>query len=102
MKCYRCGNPYHGEAVYYKNHAFLRLIHERRALGKQCDIMPKSRSVESLNQEFAERVLAYVNLDQGWKTRVLAALMDNGGISEAKANKIQAERLRKALENLRK
>lgn len=28
--------------------------------------------------------------------------MDNGGISEAKAKKIQVERLRKALENLRK
>jgi hypothetical protein len=48
LKCHRCGNPYHGEAVYYKNHAYLRLIHKRRTLGKQCDIMPKERLRKAL------------------------------------------------------
>ena len=102
LKCHRCGNPYHGEAIYYKGEANLRLTHERRSLGKQCDVLPRSRSVESLNQEFADRVLTYVTLDEGWKNRIMAALTNNGGVSEAKANQIQAERLHKALENLRK
>ncbi|OGC94402.1 MAG: hypothetical protein A2W25_01850 [candidate division Zixibacteria bacterium RBG_16_53_22] len=102
LKCHQCGNSYHGEAVYYKDRTKLRLIHERHSQGKQCNTLPKSRSVESLNKEFGERVLAYVNLDEGWKTRIIAALMSNGGISEDKADQNQAERFRKVLENLRK
>ena len=101
LKCHHCGNSYHGEAVYYKDTTKLRLIHERHSHGKQCNIMPKSRSVDSLNREFAERVLAYVNLDKGWKTRVMAVIL-NGGVTENKANQDQANRLSKVLENLRK
>ena len=102
LKCHQCGNSYHGEAVYYKDRTKLRLIHERHSQGKQCNTLPKSRSVESLNKEFGERVLAYVNLDEGWKTRIIAALMSNGGISEDKPDQKQAERFRKVLENFRK
>jgi site-specific DNA recombinase len=101
LKCHHCGNSYHGEAVYYKDTTKLRLIHERHSHGKQCNIMPKSRSVDSLNREFAERVLAYVNLDKGWKTRVMAVIL-NSGVTENKANQDQANRLSKVLENLRK
>ena len=88
--------------MYYKDNTKLRLIHERHSQGNLCNIMPKSRSVDSLNQEFAERVLAYVKLDKGWKTRVAAALRDNGGTNENKANQNQSERLSKVMENLRK
>jgi DNA invertase Pin-like site-specific DNA recombinase len=102
LKCNQCGNSYHGEAVYYKDHTKLRLIHERHSQGKQCKIMPKSRSVESLSQEFAERVLAYVKLDEGWKTRTMAVLTSDGGVTHDKANQEQAEKLNKVLENLRK
>ena len=102
LKCHQCGNSYHGEAVYYKDHTKLRLIHERHSQGKQCKIMPKSRSVESLSQEFAERVLAYVKLDEGWKTRTMAVLTSDGGVTDDKANQEQAEKLNKVLENLRK
>jgi DNA invertase Pin-like site-specific DNA recombinase len=102
LKCHRCGNAYHGEAIYYKGKANLRLTHERRTMGKQCEVLPRSRSVESLSQEFADRVLAYVTLDEGWKKRIIAALTDNGGITDSKANKVQAERLQRAIENLRK
>ena len=100
MKCHQCGNSYHGEAVYYKDRTKLRLIHERHSQGKRCNILPKSRSVASLNQEFGKRVLAYVNLGEGWKTRVKAVLTNNGGITEDRANQNQAERLSKVLENL--
>jgi hypothetical protein len=102
LKCHRCGNAYHGEAVYYKGKADLRLTHERRAMGKQCEVLPRSRSVASVSREFADRVLAYVTLDEGWKQRMIAALTNNGGVTEAKANQVQAERLHKAIENLRK
>ena len=102
LKCHRCGNSYHGEAVYYKERTKLRSIHERHSQGKQCNILPKSRSVESLNKELGERVLAYVNLGEGWKTRIMAVLRTNGRIIEDRTNQNQAERLSKVLENLRK
>jgi hypothetical protein len=69
-------------------------------MGKQCEVLSRSRSVESLSQEFADRVLDYVTLDESWKQRMIAALTNNGGVTEAKANQVQGERLRKALENL--
>ncbi|MFC2021199.1 hypothetical protein ACFLU1_05380 [Chloroflexota bacterium] len=102
LKCHQCGNSYHGEAVYYKDRTKLRLIHERHSQGKQCNILPKSRSVESLNKEFGERVLSYIKLDEEWKIRIMAVLMNNGGITKDRANQNQAERLSKVLENLRK
>jgi hypothetical protein len=88
--------------VYYKERTNLRLTLERRSTGKQCQVLPRSRSVESLSQEFAERVLTYITLDEDWKTRIMEALVDDGGITGAKAYKVQVERMSKALENLRK
>lgn len=99
LKCQRCGNPYHGEAVYYRGRTGLRLTHERRALGRKCDTWPRSRSVVSLNKEFGERVLACIKLDEGWKDLIVAALRSN---DEVKGIQEQSDRLLKALENLRK
>jgi DNA invertase Pin-like site-specific DNA recombinase len=99
LKCQRCGNPYHGEAVYYRGRMSLRLIHERRALGRKCDTRPRSRSVDSLCKEFNDRVLTYIHLDDGWKDLIIAALRGN---DEVKGNQEQRDKLLKALENLRK
>ena len=99
LKCHRCGNPYHGEAVHYRGSTILRLTHERRALGRRCDTWPRSRSVDSLNQEFGDRVLKQLHLDDGWKTLVISALQ---GEQEIKNHDVQREQLHRAIENLRK
>jgi DNA invertase Pin-like site-specific DNA recombinase len=99
LKCQRCGNPYHGEAVYSRNGANLRLIHERRGLGRKCDSRPRSRSVESLCQEFSDRVLAHVHLDDGWKNMIVAAMRAEPELKDLQG---QRNRLTRALENLRK
>ena len=99
LKCQSCGNSYHGEAVYYRGKTCLRLIHERRTSRRMCTTWPRSRSVESLNQEFKERVLNYIRLEDGWKSLMVAALHSE---SEVKVNEKQIEILKNAKENLRK
>lgn len=99
LKCQLCGNPYHGEAVYYRGKTSLRLTHERRTSGRTCKTWPRSRSVESLDQEFTERVLAYIKLGDTWRPLVVSALQ---GESEVKVNQKQIEILNRAKENLRK
>jgi len=92
-------SPYHGEAVYYRGRIILRLTHERRGPGRQCDAWPRSRSVESLCQEFGARVLAHVHLDDGWKTLVEAALQVEPEVNDLQE---QRDKLTRALQNLRK
>jgi DNA invertase Pin-like site-specific DNA recombinase len=99
LKCQLCGNPYHGEAVYYRGKTTLRLTHERRLSGRKCKTWPRSRSVESLNQEFIDRVLAHIKLVDNWKSLVVTAL---NGEYELKVDEKQIEKLIKAKENLRK
>ncbi len=99
LRCHRCGNPYHGEAVYYRGQTQLRLTHERRNLGRKCVTWPRSRSVDSLSHEFSECVLSYVKLDKNWKERVFAAL---NGDEQEKGSDEQRSKLERALENLRK
>jgi DNA invertase Pin-like site-specific DNA recombinase len=99
LRCHQCGNPYHGEAVHYGGKTQLRLTHERRNLGRTCNTRPRSRSVDSLCKEFSDRVLAYVKLDESWKSSVIAALHNK---DEQDQFKEQKRRLQHALENLRK
>jgi hypothetical protein len=97
--CPSCGQPYHGEAVYYHGRTILRMTHERRTLGRNCDMWPRSRSVDSLSQEFSQRVLPHLHLNDGWKNLVVTALR---GERKAEDTTKQKERLEAALENLRK
>lgn len=99
LACHRCGQPYYGEAVGKPQHVELRLSHERRGPVKHCDAWPRSRSVDALNSQFAERVLCYVQLDSSWKDRVLAALLQE---EPQPADQDQAVRLQQAIGNLQK
>jgi DNA invertase Pin-like site-specific DNA recombinase len=99
LKCHQCGSPYHGEAVHYGSHFTLRLTHERRTLGRNCGIRPRSCSVDELNQEFGERVLTYIHIDEGWESLIVKTL---GSKQEAKESQERRDRLTRALENLRK
>ncbi len=100
MKCHRCGSPYHGEAVYYRGRTILRMTHERRTLvGRQCDVWPRSRSIDLIIQEFSQRVLPHLHLDDGWKNLVVTALRGQRSVVDTTQQK---ERLEAALKNLRK
>jgi len=99
LRCSNCGNPYHGEAIYNRGKTDLRLIHERHSLGRSCPIRPRTRTVDSVCEEFGERVLSQVHLDDSWKSRVVAALRDGHEPDDYGA---QRDRLSGALERLRK
>jgi hypothetical protein len=99
LRCHLCGNPYHGEAVHYRGKTQLRLTRERRNLGRECNTWPRSRSVDSLYKEFSDRVLAYVKLDESWKSSVIAVLYDKDKQNHFKE---QRSRIQYALGNLRK
>ena len=99
MKCHRCGYPYHGEAVYYRGHTILRMTHERRTLGRQCDVWPRSRSIDLIIQELSQKVLPHLHLDDGWKKLVVTALSGESSMVDTTQ---QIEKLEVALKNLRK
>ncbi len=99
LKCRSCGSPYHGEAVYHGSRTDLRLTHERRTNSRNCCIRPRSCSVNQLSQEFSERVLSCIHLNDDWKTLVIAALQ---GESQKSDSRGQQERITRAMENLRK
>lgn len=99
LKCQSCGGTYHGEAVHHGSRTDLRLTHERRTSGRSCGIRPRSCSVNQLSQEFSERVLSYIHLNDDWKTLVVAALHAE---SKVPNNQEQRDRITRALNNLRK
>ena len=77
----------------------LRLSHEGRNPGRRCDAWPRSRSVESLVEQFAHRVIAHVNLDREWKGRIIQVIRWERG---SDVDHRQVERLERFLRNLRK
>ena len=99
LACHRCGHPYYGEAIKRANRVDLRLSHERRGPGRHCDARPRSRSVDALNNQFGDRVLPHLHLDEAWKRRIRTALQAEG------PKPVDEERtlgLQQALANLRK
>ena len=100
LKCHRCGKPYYGEAVRHGDWSDLRLTHERRADGRNCDVSPRSRSIAVVSQEFSERVLPYLDLPSTWKEMVIEALQSNKAVNDDDA--AIRKSLERALENLRK
>jgi hypothetical protein len=66
---------------------------------RDCKTWPRARSVESLNQEFGERVLKHSHLYDGWKTVVATALK---GEKEIENNYAQRDKLHQVIQNLRK
>ena len=100
LTCYRCDNPYYGEAVRIGEKMDLRLSHERRGSGRHCTSKPRSCSVPALVEQMALRVMPYLKLDGTWKTRVIAAIKSQVPVQHDQRN--QRKRLQRALENLRK
>ena len=99
LHCHCCDNPYYGEAVRKDDHVDLRLCHERRGPGRHCSPKPRSRSVPALVDQMGQRVMPHLKLDDSWKTRLIAALRTQ---ETQQHDQGQLERLRRALEALRK
>ena len=100
LTCHHCGSPYYGEAVRKGDGFDLRLSHERRGSNGSCNCNPRSRSVQSPVDQMGERVLPYLTLDVGWKSRIVAALraqQDTDAPDPGKEHRFQG-----ALERLRK
>ena len=77
----------------------LRITHERRGPGRECEAWPRSGSVSSLVAQFADRVLAHMRLDAGWKAGIIKVL---GQEKPSTGDERQGETIQRALVNLRK
>ena len=99
LSCNRCGHRYHGEAVKRGEETDLRITHERRGPGRECEAWPRSGSVSSLVAQFADRVLAHLHLDTNWKERIVRALAQE---KPSAGDERDVGRVQRALENLRK
>jgi hypothetical protein len=62
-------------------------------------VRPRSRSVESLSEQFAVRVLPWLRLDPGWKAQIIEALREEPKVA---VDEQVMQRLQSALKNLRK
>jgi len=99
LTCHHCGSPYYGEAHTDGEQSTLRLSHERRGPGRHCKPKPRSRSVDALVEQMGDRIMPHLKLDATWKSRIIAVLRSDEPPQEDRG---QGERLRRALENLRK
>lgn len=66
---------------------------------RSCEMRPLSLSAIRIEDEFAERVLPYLTLDDGWQPAVLQALSQEGPEPD---RSIELKRVESALANLRK
>ena len=95
LRCDGCGEPFHGVTNRQKGKAYRRMLHSFRS----CAMRPLSLSAARIEDEFAERVLPYLTLDDGWRTAVLQALSQEGPKPD---RNIELKRVESALANLRK
>ena len=95
MICDNCEETYHGVTKYWHDHSYPRMAHSWR----RCGSRPSSVSEPAVEEEFAERVLGYVELDGGWRKAVLRALANEGPKPD---HALDIKRIQGALANLRK
>ena len=99
LTCHRCGDPYYGEAVRKGEQIDFRLSHDRRGSHRDCNPKPRSQSVSALVNQLGKRVLPDLQLDATWKSRIIAALGNQGPKDQDRG---QQDRLGRAIESLRK
>jgi len=98
-RCARCHQPYYGETVYQSGKANLRLSHECHNAGRDCDVWPRSQSLEAFDHQFQDRVLPYLVFPDTWKDMILTATQRE---DEHRVDGDEIPRLQRALENIRK
>ena len=93
--CDGCGGQFHGIGSHRNGIVSLRMMHS----WQRCDVRPQSVSAPQVEQEFAERVLGCITLDDGWRSAVLHAMSNE---SPEPDHSLDIRRIDAALANLRK
>ncbi len=93
--CNECEETYHGITTHWRDRRYPRMAHSWR----RCGAIPSSVSEPAMAEEFAERVLACVDLDGGWREAVVPALANEGPKPD---HSLDIKRIQGALANLRK
>ncbi len=93
--CDGCGQSFHGISCHQKGSVSLRMTHSWH----RCEMRPQSVPAPQVEQEFAERVLGCITLDQGWRSAVLNAMTKEGPQPD---HSLDVRRIDAALTNLRK
>ncbi len=95
LVCDGCGQPFHGRSTISKPRAYPRMFHSWH----RCDMRPMSVAAPAVEQEFAERVLSQIRLDDGWREAVIKAMATEGPEPD---HSLEIRKLENAMANLRK
>jgi len=95
LTCDGCGMPFHGIGLTKNGSVSLRMAHSWH----RCDVRRQSVSAPHVEQEFSERVLGCITLDDGWRSAVLQAMSNE---SPEPDHSLDIRRIDAALANLRK
>ena len=95
LVCDGCGQPFHGIGSHSRGHISPRMAHSWH----RCNLRPQSVPANRVEEEFAQRVLGCVTLDDGWRQAVLRALAKEGPQPD---HSLEIGRIDGALANLRK
>ena len=95
LVCDGCGLPFHGIFNLSKGRSYPRMQHSWH----RCNLRPQSLPANRVEEEFAQRVLGCVTLDDGWRQAVLGALAKEGPKPD---HSLETGRIDGALANLRK
>jgi len=95
LVCDGCGQPFHGITSRSRGTQYPRMTHSWH----RCPMRPSSVGAARVEQEFADRVLACVQLDGDWRQTVLKALANQGPQPD---HSVDVKRMEAALANLRK
>ena len=74
LVCDGCGRPFHGIGNHNRRSISLRMVHSWH----RCDLRPQSVSAPGIEQEFSERVLCCLKIDEGWQAAILGAMSKEG------------------------
>ena len=95
LVCDGCGLPFHGIGSHSRGLISPRMAHSWH----RCAMRPQSVAARRIEEEFAQRVLGCVTLDDGWRQAVLRALAKEGPQPD---HSLEIGRVDGALANLRK
>ena len=95
LTCDNCREPFLGAAQRLGLKTYLRMWHSLR----RCSMIPVSVNTSSVEEEFAERVLDCIELDDGWRDAVLRAMVNEGPRPD---HTLETKRIQSAIANLRK
>ncbi len=95
LVCDGCGELFHGVSTVSKPRSYPRMWHSWH----RCGMRPLSVAAPKVEEEFAERVLSCLTLDEGWRAAVLRALANEGSRPD---HTLEARRIEGALGNLKK